>query len=234
MAEVLMTPERWKHTEAYVQELFAVETANQRRIMPEAAALGLRPIEVGAGAGRFLQLLLRMLGGRLAIEVGTLAGYSASWLAKGLATDLAEHGITGAMRGVLYSIEFEPKHAQIASENLRREGLADAVKIRVGKGSEELPKLLAELGPGAADLILFDADRSEYTGMLPTAHALLRVGGMLVIDNALAAGKYTADPVAPGEEPDPLDLVNRAIAKDARFMSTLVPVGNGLLLCLRL
>ena len=99
--------------------------------------------------------------------------------------------------------------------------------IRQGRGSEILPKVLAERGPGAADLIFFDAERTEYLPMLDTAHALLRIGGVLAIDNALHAKVWTADPVAVGAERDVMDEVNRTLAADGRFSSLLMPLGNG-------
>ena len=227
MDEFPITLERHERTQQYIRSLFAVESPAQAVIMPEAISKGLRPIEVGAETGRFLQVLLRTLGrggagAEVAIEIGTLAGYSASWLAKGLAP-----------AGVLHSIELEPLHIAIAKANLARCGEAERVRIHEGKGLEMLPRLLGELGAGSADFVLFDGERSEYPAMVPIAHALLRAGGMLAIDNAISAKRYVPDAYGPEEEADSMDTLNRTVAKDGRFVSTLVAVGNGLLLCVK-
>jgi predicted O-methyltransferase YrrM len=228
MDEFPLTAERHARTQAYIRSLFAGESPQQAAIMPAAIAAGLRPIEVGPETGRFLAVLLRSLGrhgtgATLAIEIGTLAGYSATWLAQGLAPG-----------GMLHSIELEPAHITIAQANLARCNVADRVTIHQGKGSEVLPRLLSQLGPAAADFILFDAERSEYPALINTAHTLLRPGGILAIDNTISAKRFIPDPYAPGEPADPMDTLNRAMAVDPRFISTLVPIGNGLLLCTRL
>lgn len=217
-----MTPERWERTNAYIRELFARESSEQAGLMARAVAAGLPDIDVGAESGRLLELLTRVTGGRLVIEVGTLAGYSAGWIAKGLAAD-----------GMLISVDVSSTHLDLARAESARQGWADRIRFRQGRGGEVLPKLLAELGEASADLVLLDAERKEYAGLLPVARRLLRVGGVLAVDNALAAGRWTADPVPPGETPDTMDLFNRLVADDRAFAATILPVGNGVLAAIR-
>jgi caffeoyl-CoA O-methyltransferase len=190
--------------------------------MDRAAAEGLPRIEVGPETGNLLALLTRLTQAKLVIEVGTLAAYSAIWIARALAPT-----------GRLITIEVSAAHAAIAQRNITGAGLADRATIRQGRGCEVLPKLLAEFGPANADLILLDAERSEYLTMLPTIRSLLRPAGVLVIDNCLAAKRWVSDPYAPGEAPDVMDTVNRTIASDPAFSATLLPVGNGVLIAVR-
>ncbi len=217
---------RWDRTNAYIRDTFARTDAKHAGIMQRAVEAGMPPIDAGPETGRFLQVLATSLNARLIIEVGTLAGYSAIWLARGLARGLTARG---PRDGRVISIEASSVHAAFAQREIDAADLGFTITIRQGKGSQMLPVLLRECGPASADLIFFDAERSEYLAMLDTAHAFLRTGGVLAVDNALAAKRWTADEVPPGEPRDQMDIVNRAIGADTRFVSTLVPVGNGVL-----
>ncbi|MBX3365896.1 MAG: O-methyltransferase [Phycisphaeraceae bacterium] len=226
-----MTQARWDRTSAYIRDVFARTDAHHAGIMDRATAAGMPPIDAGPETGRFLQVLATSLNAKLIIEVGTLAGYSAIWLARGLAPGLTAKG---PRDGRIITIEASSTHAAFAQKEINGADLGFSITIRQGKGAQMLPVLLRECGHGSADLIFFDAERSEYLAMLDTAHELLRRGGILAIDNALAAKRWTADPIPPGEQPDQMDLVNRALAADPRFRSTLVPVGNGVLIAVKI
>lgn len=217
-----MTAERWQRTTDYVRSLFCRKDAHLASVMDRAAAQGLPLIDAGPATGRLLQMLALVTQAQLAIEVGTLAGNSAIWIARGLAPG-----------GRLITIEASGKHGAIAQHELELARVDDRVHIRQGRGIDLLAKILSERGPGCADLIFFDAERSEYLPMLDTAHRLLRVGGVLAIDNCLAAKTWTADPVPVDQQPDVMDTINRRIANDARFVSLLHPIGNGVLVAVR-
>lgn len=223
MDEFEMTPARWRSTSTYVREVFAREDAVLSGLMARATTEGLPAIDAGPESGRLLQMLTMIAGGRRAIEVGTLAGVSAIWIARGLRDD-----------GRLISIDIEPKHQRVAQREATAAGVADRIEFRLGRGSEVLPTLLRELGAGSVDLIFLDAERSEYLPMLPTVKQLLRPRGVLVIDNALHARRFVPDPYSVGEPRDTMDEVNRAVAADTDFAaSTLLPIGNGLLVATR-
>jgi len=218
-----MTPERWQRTSAYVREVFAREDSVLSGLMDRATAAGLPPIAAGPESGRVLQMLTMLSGGRRAVEVGTLAGVSAIWIARGLTPG-----------GRLISIDIEPKHQEVAQRELTAAGVADRVELRLGRGGEVLPALLREFGAGSINLIFLDAERSEYLPMMLIIKQLLHPRGVLVIDNALSAHRWVADAYAPGEARDQMDMVNRAVAGDSDFAaSTLLPIGNGLLVAVR-
>jgi len=218
-----MDSARWERTVGYIRALFAGdEAAEHDDLMKRAVAAGLPAIDVGPDTGRFLQLLVRLAGGQRVVEIGTLGGSSAIWMAGGLGID-----------GRLITIDLSAEHRNFARAEFERAGVADRIDARVGRGAVAVPALLKELGAATVDLILFDAQRSEYAELVPIAGRLLRPGGILVFDNALSAKRWTADPVPDGEERDTMDRLNRQLAKDKMFISTLVPVGNGLLLAVR-
>ena len=118
-----MTPDRWEHTSSYLHEVFGNEDAQLSTLTPRAVAAGLPDIAVSADVGRLLMILTSMTGGgsgaRLAVEVGTLAGYSGIWIARGLAPN-----------GKLYTVEPEKLHADFAQEQFKIAGVADRVEQR--------------------------------------------------------------------------------------------------------
>jgi len=226
--QITMTPERWARTREYIATIFAADDARAHAaLMKRASAAGLPPIDVGPETGCLLRTLVRVAGGGIVVEVGTLGGSSAIWMAQGLVPE-----------GRVITIDISPEHAAFARDEFAKwefaqAGVADRIDARVGRGSEVLPTLLDELGAGTVDLVLLDADRSEYSALVPIVGRLLRPGGLMIVDNALSAKRWTADPVPDGEERDTMDELNRQVAKDRMFDAALVPVGNGLLLAAR-
>lgn len=142
-----------------------------------ADAAGLPPIQVSVQQGRLLTLLAASIGARRALEVGTLAGVSTLWLARGL---------RGQDRHIT-TLELLPEHAAVARENLARAGVADMVDVRVGPAIESLAQLAA--GDSAPfDLAFIDADKPSNTAYVRAVLPLLRPGGLLVVDNVVRSG----------------------------------------------
>src|SRR5262249_48110707 len=129
-----MTPQRWQYTEAYAHEVFGQQDPHLANLMIEGVKHGLPDIAVNAEVGRLLLMLTSMTRARLALEIGTLGGYSGIWIARGLAKG-----------GKLVTIEAEPKHAEFAQEQFRRAGVADRVQIRRGLALDVLRQLAGEL-----------------------------------------------------------------------------------------
>jgi predicted O-methyltransferase YrrM len=137
----------------------------------------LPPIAVSPLQGRLLGLLARAVGARRVLEVGTLGGYSAICLARGLTEG-----------GLLVTAELEPHHAEVARANLARAGLADRVEVRVGPANETL-RALAREGAEPFDLVFIDADKSGYPEYFELALGLVRVGSVIVADNVVRDGE---------------------------------------------
>jgi caffeoyl-CoA O-methyltransferase len=140
---------------------------------------GMPAIQVGADEGRLLHLLLKLAGAKRVVEVGTLAGYSAIHMARALPGD-----------GHLWSIEYEPRHAEAARANLAAAGLADRVTVLVGAGKDVLPTLVDR---GPFDAVFIDADKESYDFYGAWALANLRPGGLVLGDNAYLFGKLLED-----------------------------------------
>ena len=136
---------------------------------------GVPSIQVGPSEGRLLYLLMRLIDAKKIVEVGTLVGYSAIHLARGLAPG-----------GRLWSIEFEPRHAEIAGANIAAAGLSERVSIAVGAGREVLPTLARE---APFDAVFIDADKENYEFYGEWAVKHLRTGGLVIGDNAYLFGE---------------------------------------------
>jgi caffeoyl-CoA O-methyltransferase len=140
---------------------------------------GMPAIMVGASEGKFLELLVRLAGARKIVEVGTLAGYSAIRMARGLPAG-----------GKVWTIEYDPKHAEVARDAVAAAGVADRVEVLVGAGVAVLPTLEAH---GPFDLVFLDADKQSYDRYAEWALAHVRKGGLIVGDNSYFFGKLMED-----------------------------------------
>src|SRR5260370_1092257 len=156
-------------------------------VIPDDSALGsglaastgadLPAINVSPAQGKLLHLLARAQGARKILEVGTLGGYSTIWLARALPAG-----------GRLITLEFNPKHAEVARSNIARAGLAQVVEVRLGRAIDTLPQLATEkVGP--FDLIFIDADKTGYPDYLPWALKLSRAGTLIIADNVVRKGE---------------------------------------------
>lgn len=229
-----MTPKRWIATREYINRWFGDEDDVLRGLMPSAIKEGLPDIAVDAGTGRMLSMLCAMTGGgrgaRTAIEVGTLGGYSAIWIARAL-------GINGR----LFTIEAEPSHAAFARRMLHAAGVADRTEVIDGRGLEALPRLISALGSSqCVDFVFLDAIKTEYPGYFGQVADAMRPGGLIVADNTLGSGSWWVDGVDPGLAGAPKAEAEaaragahelcRSMAADERFECGMIPIREGLLI----
>lgn len=217
----MMTPERWRYTSEYLKTTFGAQDDHLAGLMDEAVAAGLPDIAVSPDVGRLLELLTSTTRGRLAVEVGTLAGYSAIWIARGLAAD-----------GRLVTIEPEPKHADFAEAQLSRAGVGDRVTVRRGLGLDVLAALADELEPGSVDVLFFDAVKKEYPDYFRLGRDLVAPGGLLIADNVLGTDAWWIDDEG-HESREAVDALNRALAADTDFTAVALPIREGVLVARR-
>jgi predicted O-methyltransferase YrrM len=155
-----------------------------------SADAGLPAINVAPNQGKLLQLLLLMSKAQAVLEIGALGGYSTIWLARALPAG-----------GRLVTLEAEPRHAEVATANLERAGVADRVEVVVGRALDTLP-VLAEEGRGPFDFTFIDADKQSNADYFRWAVQLSRPGAVIVVDNVVRAGQVadagTDDPAVTG------------------------------------
>jgi predicted O-methyltransferase YrrM len=183
------------------------------RAFDAPARHGMPAIQLGASEAKAVALLLRLAGARKVVEVGTLAGYSALVMARALPED-----------GHVWTIEFDPKHAKVARENLAAAGFASKATVLEGAGLAVLPTL-DPLGP--FDAVFVDADKRSYDGYGRWAAKNVRAGGLLIGDNAFLFGRLLED----SEEAAAM----RRFHEEAReaFETVCLPTPDGLLVGLK-
>ncbi len=218
-----MTPDRWRYLGAYSREVFGREDDHLAGLMTEAVAAGLPDIAVSADVGRLLMILTSTTRAGLAIEVGTLGGYSGIWIARGLRRG-----------GRLITIESEPLHAAFAREQFERAGVADRVELRAGPALEVLGELARELAPGSVDVVFLDADKSEYADYWLALRPLITTGGFLLADNVLGGGTWWIDDTDDNPSREAVDRLNRLVAADPDFEAVALPLRQGVLVARRM
>lgn len=167
----------WNAVDAYfAQTLLAADDALEAALADSAAA-GLPPIQVAPNQGKLLHLLARMMRARNILEIGTLAGYSAIWLARALPAG-----------GRLVTLECDARHAEVARRNLTRAGVGELVELRLGRALDVLPRLEQERR-GPFDLVFIDADKPSNADYFGWALRLARVGSLIVVDNVVRDGR---------------------------------------------
>jgi predicted O-methyltransferase YrrM len=139
----------------------------------DSDAAGLPKIAVSAQQGKFLSLLASAVGARRILEIGTLGGFSTIWLARGAGPD-----------GRVTTLEYEPKHAEVARANIDRAGVGDRVEVIVGAALETLPTVTG----APFDLVFIDADKENNPGYLEWAVKLTRPGSIIIVDNVIREG----------------------------------------------
>jgi predicted O-methyltransferase YrrM len=166
----------WVAVDAYFAEALMSADPLRAGIGRANAAAGLPPHDVSPLQGRFLSLLVKAIGARRILEIGTLGGVSASWMAEALPPD-----------GRVVSLEASPDYAALARRNLERAGLGDRVEIHVGPALDTLARLAKEDVP-AFDLVFIDADKPNNPAYLDWALRLTRPGGLIIGDNVVRGG----------------------------------------------
>jgi predicted O-methyltransferase YrrM len=178
--------------------------------------VGLVPVPSGAGAA--LRLLAAAGAAKAVVEIGTGTGVSGLWLLQGMRGD-----------GILTTIDVESEHQRMARRIFAEAGYQPSrTRIITGRALDVLPRL----ADGVYDLLFVDGDPEEYPACVAAAARLLRPGGVLAVNGALAGGRV-ADPAAR----DPQTVMLRELVKSLReakeWVSALLPVGDGLLAAVR-
>jgi predicted O-methyltransferase YrrM len=179
-----MEAELWNSVDHYLSNLCTPPDPALEAALHDSAQAGLPAIQVSPLQGKLLQILAKAVGAQRILEIGTLGGYSAIWLARALPT-----------HGRLVSLEIDPKHAEVARTNVTRAGLASLVEVRLGPASESLAQLASEHVP-PFDFVFIDADKPGYTAYLEGALRLAHPGTLIVADNVVRKGAV-ADPANP-------------------------------------
>lgn len=186
---------------------FAPEDVALRNSIARAQEANLPPIQISPLQGKLLQVLALACGARKILEIGGLAGYSGTWLARSLPPD-----------GKFISLEINPKHAEITRATFADAGLSDRAEVRVGPALDLLPALVSE---APFDLIFIDADKGNSIHYLDWAITLGRVGSVIVADNVIRNGGVFQTP-PPDESAAGMAAYNQKILQHPRLVSVAI------------
>lgn len=167
----------WTKVDNYFGELLAPQDAQLEAVLCANDKAKLPAIDVTRLQGKFLFLLAKIAQARRVLEIGTLGGYSTIWMARALPAD-----------GRIVTLEVDPRHAEVARENLRGAGVLERVDVRVGRALDTLAELHAS-GAGPFDLVFIDADKEHNPEYVEWALKLGRTGTVIVVDNVVREGK---------------------------------------------
>jgi predicted O-methyltransferase YrrM len=203
----------------YLLDVSLRETPLLKRLRDETQALPMARWQVAPEQGQFLALLVKLIGARRVLEVGTFTGYSALCMAEALPED-----------GSLICCDIPGDYNATALRYWQEAGLAGRIDLRLAPALETLGEIERQGQGGQFDLVFIDADKANYPTYLEHALRLLRVGGLAVFDNTLWSGRVLE------ENPESADTraiqaLNRALKEDARVDLSLLPLGDGLTLC---
>lgn len=202
----------------YIVGTFASEEAKLLQVMQtRAAEAGVPMIMISEEQARFLGMFLKAINARRVLDIGTLFGYSAAVMAKAV----------GPL-GEVVTLEYDPKHAQVARDNFKHLGIEN-ISLLQGPALDHM-KAMAD---GIYDFIIIDADKPNYKNYLKEGLRLIRHGGVIAGDNAFAFGLLTEE-IKPDNPDYPNVLAirefNRVFASERSMFSAVVPVGDGLVM----
>jgi predicted O-methyltransferase YrrM len=206
-----MNPDLRVRIEAYIESLFVAPDPVLTQNISDADAAGLPAIQVSPNQGKLLYLITKMCGASRVLEIGTLGGYSTTWLARALPDG-----------GMLTSLELDQKHADVARKNVDRAGVGARVTIHVGPADQTLQRLIEQRVP-TFDLIFIDADKPGYPRYLDLSLELSRPGTVILADNLIRDGGVL-DAAPKEENARAARAFNAMLAGDARLESIIIPV----------
>lgn len=191
-----------------------------RRLREETSKLESANMQIAPEQGQFMAFLCEALGARRALEVGTFTGYSALWIAQALPPE-----------GQLICCDVSVEWTNIARRYWTEAGFADRIELRLAPALNTLGTLVSAAdAPSTFDFIFLDAEKHEYDAYYEHSLILLRRGGIVAIDNAYAGGRVLDLDNPEHETAKPIDALNRKLHADERVSTSLVPIGDGLLL----
>ncbi len=179
-------------------------------------------MQIAPEQGHFLAFLVRLIGARRALEVGTFTGYSALVTALALADG-----------GTLVACDVSEEWTGIGREHWQEAGVAEKIDLRIAPALETLAALLDDGQAGTFDIAFIDADKPEYDDYYEACLRLVRVGGLIVFDNMLQGGNII-DPSRSEPGVEAIRALNAKLAVDDRIDVVLLPVGDGMTLARRL
>ncbi len=192
-----------------------------KALRDETAGMPMAGMQISPDQGQFMALLVKATGARKAIEVGTFTGYSALVVAGALPAD-----------GKLVACDVSEEFTSVGRPHWQRAGLAHKIDLRLGPAVATLDGMIAAGEAGQYDMAFIDADKENYPNYYERCLTLLRVGGLILVDNVLWGGRV-ADPAQQEESTRIIRALTQQMHADERIEFSLLPVGDGLSLAVK-
>ena len=198
----------------YVHRYGVREHPALARLRERTAELPEHGMQIGPEQGAFMALLVKLLGARRILEIGTFTGYSSTVMALALPPE-----------GRIRCLDVSREWTDIARETWTDAGVADRVELTLGPAMQTL----STLDDDSFDMAFVDADKPNYGGYYEECVRVVRPGGLVMVDNTLWHGEV-ADPSAEGDNVAAIRTLNERIASDDRVEPVILPIGDGLTL----
>ena len=201
----------------YLSRVGAREVPAQAHCREETQKLPMAMMQIAPEQGAFLALLVKLTNAKRYVEIGTFTGYSALSVALALPPD-----------GKVVALDVSKDFTDRARTYWNEAGMAHKIDLRLGPGLAALDKMITS-GEESFDLAFIDADKSNYDGYYERVLKLLRVGGVIALDNMLWSGAV-ADPKITDADTSALRALNEKIHQDSRVDMALATIGDGVML----
>ncbi len=205
----------------YLCEVSVNESELLRQLREETAQIEFAVMQISPEQGQFMALLIKLMGAKRAIEIGTFTGYSSICVAGAMADD-----------GKLICCDISPQWTDIAEKYWALAELENKISLYSQPAEQTLQLLLDEGAENTFDFVFIDADKQNYIKYYEMALRLLRKGGIIAVDNTLWSGAV-ADPENTEPGTRAIRRFNEMISQDKRVSTSLVTIGDGLTLILK-
>jgi caffeoyl-CoA O-methyltransferase len=197
----------------YILNTFVEEDEILKSVVRKTAEKNFPLIQISPELGKFLQMLIIMIHAKRVLEIGTLAGYSTIWMARGLPAD-----------GRLITLEVDKEHAKVSIENFKKAKLENKIQLIEGDAVKSLDQLSNE----KFDFAFLDADKVKYPVYFDKVISMMNQGGIIAADNALRKGEIISK--TPDDEVLATRILNEKMARHPKITSLLIPISDGLAL----
>ena len=206
----------------YLQSVSLREPEILQQLRHETDQHPLSQMQISPEQGQFMALLVQLMGAKKTLEVGVFTGYSSLIVALALPPS-----------GKVVACDVSEEYTAIARRYWQQAGVADKIDLHIAPAMDTLDRLLANQEAETFDFAFIDADKSSYDGYYERALQLVRVGGLIAIDNVLWSGRV-ADPKVQDNRTNTIRALNQKLHQDSRITLSLVPIADGLTLALKL
>jgi len=211
-----------KKLREYLLNVSVKESEILRELREETAQMEYSAMQISPEQGAFMSFLVELIQAKRTLEIGVFTGYSALVVAMALSED-----------GIVTACDVSEEWANVGMKYWKKAQVEDKIDLRIAPALKTLDQLLSEGKQGTYDFAFIDADKIEYQGYFDKSLELLRIGGLIAIDNVLWGGSVIDDSIQDSST-KAIREFNENLSSDSRVSISMVPIGDGLTLACKL